>query len=119
MARSRISADVFTNEWEEPELKAARDAIRELPLDHYSEEAQQVRPFLKRIFRFLEDMSAAILGGRSDESKLRQTFERPVLVLWPHFFTLLAPPNQASEWWETRLPKLAELYARWSNSRQS
>ena len=43
---------------------------------------------------------------------------KPILVLWPHFFTLLAPPNQADEWWETRTPKLAELYARWSSGGQ-
>jgi hypothetical protein len=115
--KPRVSADTFIGEWNGPELKAAREAMRELPLDHYSEEAQQIRPYLKRIFRFLEDMSAVVLEGRSDENKLRPTFEKPVLILWPHFFTLLAPPNQASEWWETRLPKLAKLYARWSSGR--
>jgi hypothetical protein len=101
-------------EWNGPDLTAAREAIRELPLDHYSEEAQRVRPYLKRLFRFLDEMAAAVLDGRIDEVQLRPALERAVLVLWPHFYTLLAPPNQADEWWETRPPKLAELHARWS-----
>ena len=107
-------AQTFISEWNGPELSAAREAIRELPLDHYSEEAAQVRPSLKRLFRFLEDMAAAIIDGQASERELRPTFEKPVRDLWFHFYTLLAPPNQADEWWEKRPPKLADLYERWS-----
>jgi hypothetical protein len=118
-AKPRVSMESLTAEWEGKELSAARKAIRELPLDHYSDEAQQARPHLKRVFRFLDEMAAAALDGDVDEKQLRSTFEKPVLFLWPHFFTLLAPPNQAAEWWETRPPKLAELFRRWSNDRET
>ena len=109
-----LSAEAFINEWNGPELTAARKAIRELPLDHYSDEAQAVRPSLKRVFRFLEDMATAIMAGQVDEDELRQAFRKPVANLWPHFFVLLAPPNQAAEWWEKRPPNLAELHGRWA-----
>jgi hypothetical protein len=109
-----LSAEAFISEWNGSELSAAREALRELPLDHYGEEAQAIRPSLKRVFRFLEDMATAVMAGQADEGKLRQTFERPVASLWPHFFTLLAPPNQADEWWEKRPAKLAEIYTRWT-----
>jgi hypothetical protein len=109
-----LSAEAFINDWNGPELSAARKAIQELPLDHYSEEALVIRPSLKRVFRFLEDMATAVIAGQVDEGKLRHAFETPVASLWPHFFTLLAPPNQADEWWQKRPPKLAEIYARWT-----
>lgn len=109
-----LTARVFVEAWNGPELKAARETIRELPLDHHSDEAQLARPALKRVFRLLEDLASAIADGQVSEGELRKTFEGPVRELWPHFYTLLAPPNQADEWWEKSPPKLAELYARWS-----
>jgi hypothetical protein len=111
--RSQISVEFLVAEWDGPELSAARQAIGEVPLDHHSDEAQQVRPSLKRVFRFLDGMAAVAVEGRVDENRLRVTFEKPVRVLWPLFFTLLAPPNHADEWWEPP-PKLAQLFARWT-----
>ncbi len=77
--------------------------MRSLRIRHFAE-----------LFAFLENVADAVLGGEVDETEIKAIFERPIKQLWPHMYVLLAPVNQADEWWEKRPPKLAELYARWS-----
>jgi hypothetical protein len=108
-----LSAQDFIAEWRSPDLQAARAEIREIPLDHYRDDFQKMRPSLKRVFLFLEELARVILEGLPGESKLKVVFEEPVRILWPHFYVMLAPPNQADEWWEAKPARLRDLYARW------
>lgn len=111
--RRKFSQD-YVQEWDSPALQAARKAVRSIPLDPHSDEfANSARPALRKLFSFLEGVADATLARRVDEDNMRRTFDHPVKVLWPHMYTLLAPPNQADEWWSPK-PKLAELFARWN-----
>ena len=103
----------FIDAWNGDEIRAIRAEIRELPTDPYSEEFELIRPKLDRLFTLLESMADALLSGRVDEGLARPIFEHPVRTLWPYIYIHFAPPNQADEWWDP-LPRLAELYARWS-----
>ena len=103
--------------WNGGEISAIRADIRKLP-EPYDEEFPLVRPKLERLFAFLESMADALLSGRLDEAVARAVFEHPVRTIWPFIYTHLAPPNQADEWWDP-LPRLAELYARWTGAARS
>jgi hypothetical protein len=102
----------FVAEWNGPDLKAARDAIRTLPFDPYDEEFQKIRPSLKRVFLFLDGLAGAVLSGELDAQAAREHFRDAVSSVWLAAHTLLAPPNHADEWWDPP-PKIAELSQRW------
>jgi hypothetical protein len=101
--------------WQRPELTKAREVIRQSSLDAYDPDADMARKLLSQLFAFLESMADAVISGRIDDADLRETFERPVRILWPEIHTALAPPNHADEWWDPP-PKIAELYGRWTQS---
>lgn len=111
----RMTASGFLEIWSGPRLSEARAAVRELPSNPYGYDEGEVAAHegLRRIFAFLEGVSDAVLSGEIDEGVARSVFERPVQILWPHMYTLLAPANHADEWWDP-LPKLAQLHKRWS-----
>ncbi|MBX9844960.1 MAG: nucleotide-binding protein [Xanthobacteraceae bacterium] len=106
-------ADDYLSAWEAPPLVEARKIVGNSGLfDPYDSDFEKVRPALQRIFAFFESMAEAILSGRIDEAALRQVFEKPVLELWPHLYTSLAPPNHAAEWWDPP-PKISQLFTQW------
>ena len=115
----QVTAQEFFEIWNGAELTAAREAVREMPSSPYGhdEEEASAHQGLRRLFTFLESLADAILSNEIDEASARESFEKPVLLLWPHIYTLLAPANHAEDWWQP-LPMLAELYRRWSSPDQ-
>ena len=99
--------------WTGPSLGAARQNIREVTLDHYSEEFQTVSKDMRRIFAFLESLSEAVLDGAVSEAEARATFGEAILSFWPVAASMLAPPNARDEYWDPP-PRISELYMRWS-----
>jgi hypothetical protein len=103
----------YRTAWNEPSLRAARDNIREVTLDHYSREFQNVSRDMRRIFAFLESLSAAVLDGAITDTEARATFREALISFWPVAASMLAPPNHRDEYWDPA-PRISELYARWS-----
>jgi hypothetical protein len=115
----RMTAEDFVEIWNSTELATARAVVRTIPSSPYGydDEEMDAHRGLRRIFTFLEGLADAILSGDIDEAVARIAFERPVTLLWPHMYTLLAPANHAEDWWRRQpLPRLAELYRRWAGS---
>lgn len=113
-----MQADDYLAAWEGPALVDARKLVREWGLfDPYDPDFPKARPALERIFVFLEGMAEAIISGRIDETVLRPAFEKPILELWPHLYTSLAPPNHADEWWDPP-PRIAQLFSKWNAAAQ-
>jgi Predicted nucleotide-binding protein containing TIR-like domain len=102
--------------WNAPSLRSARNNIREVTLDHYSTEFQNVSKDMRRIFAFLESLSAAVLDGAITDADARATFGEALISFWPVAASMLAPPNLRDEYWDPP-PRMSELYARWSGSR--
>jgi hypothetical protein len=99
--------------WNSTELRAARQNIREVTLDHYSKEFQNVSKDMRQVFAFLESLSAAVLDGAINEGEAQATFREAVVSFWPVAASMLAPPNLRDEYWDPP-PRIAELYVRWS-----
>jgi hypothetical protein len=114
-SRDRRSLDGYIAAWNASPLLDARASVRSFVPDHYSEEWARTRRDFERLFAFLESLSDAVLSGSVDEHLAKRTFEESILSFWPHAAVMLAPPSQADEWWDP-LPKLGELYGRWSSS---
>jgi len=100
--------------WQGPELHRSREGIREVVLDHYSEEFTSQISDVQRVFAFLEGLSEAVLAGAIDEGEARRVFGPAVLSFWPVAASMLAPPNHRDDWWQP-VPKIAELHHRWSH----
>lgn len=97
--------------WDTPPLSDARARLRAgVPMDPHDEDMP--RDELWRVFSFLESMSASVVAGEIDEAAARAAFGSAVSRFWPHAATLLAPPNDAGDFWNPA-PHLAELYVRW------
>ena len=97
------------------EIEEARAILRSGVNDHYDPAWPRQKKAMQKVFSFLESLSDAILSGAVSEVEAKRTFGAAVLSFWPSAFVMLAPPNQADEWW-VPLPKLAELYKRWRPS---
>jgi len=108
-------AQHYVEAWNASDLMEVRRALRELALDPFDPEFEELRPALRRLFAFLESMSDAVLSGRIDEHAARMAFEKPVQTLWPRLRALLAPPIEANGWWDPP-PDLARLDARWTTN---
>jgi hypothetical protein len=106
-------AQDYIDAWESPELNEGRAIIRQSSLDPFDPDAAKALAVLRQLFVLFESMANAIISDRVEESILRPKFAQPVRALWPHIYVSLAPPSHADEWWDP-LPKLAELYARWT-----
>ena len=111
--QSRPSLEAYIEAWNGISLTEARQAIRTVVLDHYSDEWHGQREDFKKVFVFLESLSDAILAGVVDEKQARHLFGDTVKTFWPVACVMLGPPNQADEWWDP-LPNIAELYKRWA-----
>lgn len=98
--------------WNGQEMSRSRERIREVTLDHYSDEFNAQRGDMQRIFAFLEGLSDAVIDKAIDEQSARAVFERAVVTFWPVAASMLAPPNHRDEWWDPP-PRIAELYGRW------
>ncbi|NVO12661.1 MAG: nucleotide-binding protein [Rhodoplanes sp.] len=118
--RSPERLDALVAAWNGPELLSARAAVREIPSSPYGydDDEKPAHDGLRRLFVFLEALADAVISGEVDGPAARATFGQPVRILWPHMHVLLAPPNQAEEWW-TPTPRLAALYARWGEPAES
>lgn len=99
--------------WNSPTLRAARNNIRQVNLDHHSKEFEGVSRDMRHVFAFLESLSAAVLDGAVTESEARTTFEEAIVSFWPVAASMLAPPNHRDEYWDPP-PRISELYAHWS-----
>jgi Predicted nucleotide-binding protein containing TIR-like domain len=108
-----LSIHDYRTAWNSPSLRAARQNIREVTLDHYSKEFQSVSKDMRRVFAFLEGLSEAVLDGAVTEGEARATFGEAVVSFWPIAASMLAPPNLRAEYWDPP-PRISELYARWS-----
>jgi hypothetical protein len=108
----------YVDLWNGPDLTQSRSKIREIVLDHYSEEFAAQCADMQRIFAFLDGLSDAVLDNAIDEQKARAAFQQAVVSFWPVAASMLAPPNHRDEWWDPP-PKLAELYARWAQSNRT
>ena len=110
-----LGAEDYDALWNSGRFKKARNLVRDMPLSPYGydEDELDAHRALRELFALLESMADGVLAGTIDESAAKQIFEQPVLVLWPHMFTLMAPPNHAEDWWDPA-PRIAELYMRWS-----
>lgn len=108
-----VALEDYVEQWNGPILAKARSNIREVVLDHYSDEFQAVRPDMKRVFAFLEGLSEAVLAKSIDEDQARATFNSAILSFWPVAESMLAPPNREHDFWDP-LPQIAQLFARWS-----
>lgn len=80
--------------------------------DHALAAQDGSRAALARVYRLLDSMANAVLDGALDDTQARQHFQAAVRSVWPWASQLLAPPNQADEFWDP-LPALACLYRRW------
>jgi hypothetical protein len=103
----------YRKAWNSPPLRAARNNIRTVTLDHYSKEFEAVSRDMRRIFAFLESLSAAVLDAAINEWEAFASFGDSVVSFWPVAASLLAPPNLRDEYWDPP-PRIAELYLRWS-----
>jgi hypothetical protein len=108
------SIDDYRAAWNSPALRTARNNIREVVLDHYSEEFQSVSKDMTQVFAFLESLSAAVIDGAVTETDARETFGEAIISFWPVALTMLAPPNHVEDWWDPS-PNIAELYSRWTH----
>jgi hypothetical protein len=102
--------------WNDPSFRAARNNVREVTLDHHSKEFHSVAKDMRRIFAFLESLSAAVLDGAVTDGEARATFQEAIVSFWPVAASMLAPPNHQDEYWNPA-PRISELYARWSGGR--
>lgn len=108
----RRSLESYVAAWNASPLSDARASIRNFVPDHYSEEWPERRRDFEKLFAFFESLSDAVLAGAVDEQSVKRKFEEPIRSFWPHAAVMLAPPNQADEWWDPP-PRLADLYDRW------
>lgn len=108
-----MSIHEYRATWNSPRLQVARDNLKEVVLDHSSDEFQSIKKDMRLVFSFLESLSAAVVDGDVSEVDARVTFKDVLIMFWPHAFTMLAPPNVADEYWEPP-PRISELYKRWS-----
>ena len=99
----------YASRWNSQEMMAARASIRNLDTDPYGD----TRDGLWKVFAFLESLSDAVLADSLSESEARKQFGAALVSAWPWIATVLAQPGDADDFW-TPLPKIAELYARWS-----
>jgi hypothetical protein len=110
----RMTAQDYIAAWQEADLMKARENIRELTLDHHSDEFQAVRADLRRVYSFLEGMSDSVLAGAISEEQAKLAFEKVILSFWPMAVTMLAPPNHVDDYWNPA-PQISRLYERWAN----
>jgi hypothetical protein len=118
--RRLLTAQDYVVLWNSDRLQRARNLVLELPLGPYGYDDEELESHkaLRQLFAFLETVSDAVLSADIEEAAARQVFEQPIRILWPEMYTSMAPLNHADEWWNPRLPKIAELYARWGRSEQ-
>lgn len=108
-----ILTDKFIEDWESPTLVNYREKLRAGVAMHILEDADgDARQAARSVFRFLDNMSEALLAGRLDETRCKAKFEKPVQNMWAFGSVYFAPLNQADEAWDP-LPAIAQLDRRW------
>jgi hypothetical protein len=107
----------YVDEWNSDALAQSRMVARSIPSNPYGYDDEELPAHraLRRLFTFLESLADSVLSGQVAEEDMRDVFGSAVTALWPHMYVLLAPPNQAEDWWRPS-PKLAELYMRWTQT---
>ena len=108
----------YRKAWNSAPLRAARSQIREISLDHYSEEFETISKDVRRVFAFLESLSAAVFDKTVPESEAYATFGPAILSFWPVAASMWAPPNLRDEYWDPP-PRMAELHRRRSRTKKA
>ncbi len=108
-----VTLDNYIRVWDE-DLAASRARIRSIDIDPLSEDFQDARADIEKIYVFLESLSDRILAQAVDEVTARRKFRDAVLSFWPFYSLSVVSPGSgdADDYWR-ELPRLGELYGRW------
>ena len=103
--------DRYLLAWQAEPLLTDRATLRAgITLHPYAEDLP--RASLRRIFQCLDSLAAAVIDGDVPQAAAQAHFGEAVRSFWPWASQLLAPINQADEFWQP-LPPLAQLYQQW------
>ena len=106
----------YVDFWNGEALTKARELVHRkgIPMSLYEvdDETQPEWDAFRRIFYFLESISAAILSGDIDPAAARQVFGTVLPCVWHRARTALAMPNHVEDSWKP-LPNIAQVSALW------
>lgn len=111
---SQLALSDYVNLWNSPDLMDARTVVRSFPWDFTHPEFGGAKDELRRIFVFLEGFSDAVLSGALDEAEAERAFGDAVRSVWPVWAQISVPPSAALDDAWDELPRLGELFKRWS-----
>jgi len=102
----------WLDRWNAEPLRSHRITLRNgIALDHAMPDAD--RRSLRSVFHFLDSLADAVLTQAVDGEAARQHFSAALPAVWSLASWLLAPPNDAADWWQP-LPPIARLAAQWA-----
>ena len=102
----------WLDRWNSEPLRTHRAILRDgITLDHAMPVVEQRS--LRSVFHFLDGLADAVLLQQVDANAAQQHFGAALPAVWAAASRLLAPPNDAADWWQP-LPPIARLSAQWT-----